>query len=69
MLLLQLVEGASGAKPDASCRQAKEHRVLDILMVFSTIAFFLLAVAYTRGCDRLDRKPAGNNFRKEAGNA
>jgi len=43
--------------------------VLDILMVLSTIVFFLLAVAYTIGCDRLGGKPAGKHSRKEVGNA
>ena len=26
---------------------------MDLLMIFGTIAFFVIAIAYTRACDRL----------------
>ncbi|MGB7549875.1 MAG: hypothetical protein WBM14_19230 [Terracidiphilus sp.] len=43
--------------------------MLDILMVISTVAFFLLAVVYTVGCDRLNGKSAAKIVSKDAGNA
>jgi len=38
---------------DADCRAAEAEPMQDVLFFGATIAFFLLAVAYVHGCERL----------------
>ncbi len=39
-------------RPSARMARAEE-RMLDVLLVAATVAFFAVALAYVRGCDRL----------------
>jgi hypothetical protein len=37
----------------AAGRRRRETRMLDVLFLGSTLAFFLVSLAYVRGCDHL----------------
>jgi hypothetical protein len=42
-----------GGTADAQSRGRGDDTMLDLIFIATTVAFFALAVAYTRGCDRL----------------
>ena len=54
---LEAVPGASAlaARPGAAetLGQPKEWRVIDLVFVTATVAFFVIAVVYAGGCERL----------------